>query len=190
MSEAEFLEWQLGQDDRYELVDGAPRAMTGARFSHDRVVINTIVALRRLLREVGSPCEPATDDIAVRVPQGNLRRPDVALYCPPFDLEAMVSDRPRLVVEVLSETTHDTDHFVKLEEYKRVEALDYILLVAPQVTDALVWSRDVTRQWESIRYESTSDVVPLSTLGIALPMAELYDGVVLRPPRPKLVAEA
>jgi hypothetical protein len=35
MTEAEFLAWQSGREQRYELVDGVPRAMTGARIRHD-----------------------------------------------------------------------------------------------------------------------------------------------------------
>ncbi len=85
MTEAEFLEWQLHQQQRYELVDGVPRAMTGARFRHDRVLVNTSSALLDALEAIDSPCRPFTADIAVRVPTGDLRRPDVAVYCPPFD---------------------------------------------------------------------------------------------------------
>ena len=95
MTEPEFLEWQRHQDLRYELVDGTPRAMTGARFRHDRV-INALSALLDALEGIDSPCRPFNADIAVRVPSGDLRRPDVSVHCPPFDEEAMVSDRPRL----------------------------------------------------------------------------------------------
>jgi len=189
MTEAEFLDWQLGQTDRYELVDGQPRAMTGARFRHDRVLGNVFGSLQRALRSVNSPCDAFTADIAVRVPAGNLRRPDVAIYCPPFDEDSMVSDRPRLVVEVLSESTEDTERYIKLDEYKGIELLDYIILIAPQVVDALVWSRQADRTWKGFRYQAVTDVIPFPLLGISLSVSDIYQRVALLPPRPKLIAE-
>jgi Uma2 family endonuclease len=188
MTEAEFLEWQRRQEQRYELVDGAPRAMTGARFRHDRVLGNVFATLLDALEAIDSPCRPFTADIAVRVPTGDLRRPDVAVYCPPFDEDAMVSDRPRLVVEVLSESTEDTDQHVKVDEYQHMDAVDYILLIAPRVADVLVWARAEDRSWQSTRYQSRDDVVPLPVLGVSLGLARLYRSVELRA-RLRLVAE-
>lgn len=181
MTEAEFLEWQLHQEQRYELVSGVPRAMTGARFRHDRVVVNASGILLDAMEAIGSPCRPFTADIAVRVPTGDLRRPDMAIYCPPFDEDAMVSDRPRLVVEVLSESTEDTDQHVKVDEYQHVDAMDYIVLVAPRVADVLVWARKADRSWQSTRYQSLEDAVPLPLLGVSLSLARLYRSVELRP---------
>jgi Uma2 family endonuclease len=188
MTEAEFLEWQRHQEQRYELVGGVPHAMTGARFRHDRVLGNVFGALLDALEAIDSPCRPFTADIAVRVPTGDLRRPDVAVYCPPFDEDAMVSERPRLVAEVLSESTEDTDQYVKVDEYQNMVAVDYIVLVAPRVVDVLVWSRGQDRSWQSKRYQSLDDAVPLPQLGVSLGLARLYRSVELRP-RPRLVSE-
>ncbi|HVC58921.1 MAG TPA: Uma2 family endonuclease [Acetobacteraceae bacterium] len=188
MTETEFLEWQHHQEMRYELVDGVPRAMTGARFRHDRVLGNAFGMLLDALEAVDSLCRPFTADIAVRVPTGDLRRPDVAVYCPPFDEDAMVSDRPRLVVEVLSESTEDTDQHVKVDEYQHMDAVDYIVLVAPRIADVLVWSREEDHSWRSIRYQSLDDVVPLPRFGVSLSLSRLYRSVELRP-RPRLVSE-
>ena len=188
MTEAEFLVWQLHQEQRYELVDGVPQPMTGARFRHDRVLGNAFGTLLDALEAIDSPCRPFTADIAVRVPTGDLRRPDVAVYCPPFDEDAMVSDRPRLVVEVLSESTEDTDQHVKVDEYQHMDAVDYILLIAPRVVDVLVWAREEDRSWRSTRYQSLEDAVSLPRFGVSLSLARLYRSVELRP-RPRLVSE-
>jgi Uma2 family endonuclease len=188
MTEAEFLEWQRHQDLRYELVDGTPRAMTGARFRHDRVVINASRALLDSLEAIDSPCRPFSADIAVRVPSGDLRRPDVAVHCPPFDEDAMVSDRPRLVVEVLSESTEDTDQHVKVDEYQHMDAVDTIILISPRVVDVLAWARAEDRSWRSTRYQSLEETVPLPRLGVSLGLARLYRSVEVRPV-PRLVTD-
>jgi Uma2 family endonuclease len=151
MTEAQFLEWQRHQELRYEFVDGAPRAMTGARFRHDLVLGDAFGMLLAALEAIDSPCRPFTADIAIRVPTGDLRRPDVAVHCPPFDEDAMVSDRPRLVVEVLSESTEDTGQHVKVDEYQHMDAVETIVLIAPRVVDVLVWAREEDRSWRSTR---------------------------------------
>lgn len=83
MTPDEFFEWQKGQERNYELVNGLPylplKAMTGATLRHDRVTTNAIATFVTQLR--GSPCRPTTDDIAVRIPQGNIRRPDLTVDC-------------------------------------------------------------------------------------------------------------
>lgn len=76
MTQDEFFAWQECQDKLYELVDGLPvlplKMMTGASHVHDRTQVNLICSLANQLR--GSPCRPTTDNLAVRVPSGNVRR--------------------------------------------------------------------------------------------------------------------
>ena len=99
----------------------------------------------------------------------------------------MVSETPSLVLEVLSETTRRIDEHVKVDEYKGVAALDYIILMSPTEPDVVVWSRDETRQWQRNRYRSVDDVIPLPLLEAALPLVTLYDGIDLRPAFPRAV---
>jgi Uma2 family endonuclease len=189
MTEGEFLEWQRGQDLRYELVDGQPQAMTGARVRHDIARGNAESHLRPGLRKAGRGCLPFGADIAIRVYPGQLRRPEFSVLCPPFDMEDMVSETPRLVFEVLSEGTRHIDEHIKLDEYKALPSLDYIILMAPTEVDAAVWSRDDARAWRRERYRSLDDAIPLPLLGVSLPLTVLYEGIELRPEFPRAVDE-
>ncbi len=177
-----FLAWQESQEFRCELIDGRPVAMTGATFAHDRVVGNLRWTLKTALRAAGSPCEPFGADIGLVVTPLTLRRPDVAVYCPPFDEAAATSDRPRLIAEVLSRSTEHVDYFVKVEEFKMIDTLQTILLVSPQAVDLGVWSRD-GENWAHRRIRDMNDVVDLADLGITLPMQDIYEGVQLVPSR-------
>ena len=126
-------------------------------------------------------------DIAIRVYPGQLRRPELSVLCPPFDMEDMVSERPRLVLEVLSETTRRIDEHVKVDEYKGIVVLDYIILMSPTEPDVVVWSRDEVRPWRRQRYRSIDETIHLPLLQAALPLATLYDGMDLRPAFPREV---
>ena len=123
-----------------------------AQFGHDIVVVNATSLLLFALAAAGGSFRPFSADIAVRVPAGNLRRPDVTVFCQPYNFDAMVSDQPRLVFEVLSNSTRGTDQHQKLDEYKGLISLEYIILIAPHDVDALVWSRQHDRSWVSHRY--------------------------------------
>ncbi len=175
MTAEEFLAWDLDQPDaRHELIDGVPVAMTGARRRHDRIVVNALAELRARLR--GSPCVPFTADTAVRIPNGNVRRPDIGVVCGPDD-DDQTYVAPRLVIEVLSPTTRSFDRVRKLEEYKSSPTLDYVLLVDPDAPEVLLWSRDAARAWTSTVIEGIEAAIDLPALGIALPLGELYAGI-------------
>jgi Uma2 family endonuclease len=101
MTPEEFFQWQLGQEDRYELVDGFPvKMMTGASERHDRIVVNIIAGLHAQLR--GTRCRPVTDDVAVRTRINSLRRPDITVTCGEARDDSYEAQEPKMIVEVLS----------------------------------------------------------------------------------------
>jgi Uma2 family endonuclease len=187
MTADEFLEWDLTQPDaRHELVDGVPVAMTGASQRHDLVVVNTLAELRTKLR--GGPCRPLTPDVAVKIPNGQVRRPDVTVHCAGFDERALFAAEPRLVVEVLSPSTRAFDRVRKLEEYKSVPTLAHILLIDPDAPEVMLWSRDAGGTWGLAIIEGRDAVVELGALDMSLRLADLYEGLTFQPV-PRLVID-
>ena len=190
MTIAEFLSWQVDQEDLFEFVDGQPLAMAGAKLRHDRVTGNAFAEARRQMRAAGSPCDAFTSDIGILTPLGNLRRPDVSVLCPPFDEDALISDSPRLVVEVLSESTERVDRLVKLDEYKSIKTLDYILVADPTRVEVGFWFRDADRVWRNETFQNPGSIITMPLLGLAISLASLYERVQVTPrPRPRLVWE-
>jgi Uma2 family endonuclease len=176
MTPAEFYRWQGEEGVRYELVDGFPvKAMTGASQRHDGITLNALAALRYKLR--GSPCRAQTDDVAVAMMNGNIRRPDATVDCGEKIDTSYEATAPRLVIEVLSPSTRQTDLVKKLEEYKALPSLAYILLVEPDLPRALLWWRSPGNVWELAQFDGLDGVIELSIIGTELTMAELYEGV-------------
>jgi Uma2 family endonuclease len=188
MTIADFLSWQSDQEELFELANGQPLAMTGARLRHDRVTGNALSEIRRQLRASGSPCDAFTSDIGIRTPLGNIRRPDVSVLCPPFDEDAMIWDSPRVVVEVLSESIERVDRLVKLDEYKSIQTLDHIIIADPTRMEVGFWFRDAERGWRTSTFQDAGAVMDMPGLGVSLSLASLYERVQLTPrPRPRLV---
>jgi Uma2 family endonuclease len=183
LSQNEFLEWCQFQDTNYELVDGVPAANVSARRAHDRVVVNTIGSLANQLD--GNPCQPFSDDTAVRIPNGNARRPDVGVDCGQFDPDALTVESPRLVLEVLSPSTRTLDMFDKLDEYKTVPGLAHIILVDPDAPQAIHWWRDPDQTWQHARHQGLDATIVIPDLEVTLGLRTLYAGLTFRP-RPRL----
>jgi Uma2 family endonuclease len=193
MTADDFLLWCLRQEDRFELVDGVPvriveeidtpdgpRMMTGASDVHDRIVVNVIIALGNQLR--GTPCRPATADLAVRTKIRSVRRPDVTVTCdPPLGNRYEVS--PKLIVEVLSPSNRGVPWQRKLDEYWRLDAARYVLLVESQEPRAVLYTRSGPA-WDSVDAETLADVFELPGIGCRLAMADIYEGLDLPTARP------
>jgi Uma2 family endonuclease len=187
MTADEFLEWDLdAPDGAHELVNGVPVAMVGARRGHDRIVMNCA-------REIGvqlgdGPCQPFSEAVGVKIPRGNVRRPDLGVDCAPLDAAATAAGEPRLVIEVLSRSTRALDQVGKLDEYKTVESLNYIALVDPELPKVMLWSRDEDRVWQHCTVAGLDGLLEMPTIGVTLSLAQVYRGLSFRP-GPRLVKE-
>jgi Uma2 family endonuclease len=180
MTADEFFAWQAKQDKLYELVDGVPvlplKMMTGASRAHDRVVVNIIASLHRQLR--AGACRPTTDDLALRIPAGNVRRPDVMVECAEGNSRDMSVVEPRVVVEVLSPSTMSFDRIRKLPEYQTVPSVAYILLVDTEKPRIDVWSRH-QGGWQQMQDDGLEAKIDLSAINATLDLADVFEGLSL-----------
>lgn len=174
MEPDEFLLWCTRQEARYELVDGEPvEMMAGASGLHDLIVTNLIALFKAELR--GTPCRPTTADIAVRTRIRSFRRPDVTVTCDPPRGDVYEAQEPRMVIEVLSQSNAGVSWERKLREYRRLEALDYILLVDSQFVAATLYAR-TSDGWDDLDADRLEDAIELPRIGCRLTMAEIYEG--------------
>ena len=175
MTVAEFFDWEPGDEERYELVDGRPVKVTGARRRHDRIVANINRVLGNQLLD--SAYIVFTPDTAVLIPNGNVRRPDAGIDGGRDDDDLMHADVPRLVIEVLSPSTRNVDLVEELAEYKTVGSLLHILLVDPDKPEVTHWSRDASGAWRQRRHVRLDAVVEIGEPHLALSLSEIYRGL-------------
>ena len=174
----EFFAWQEKQDDRYELVDGLPlRMMAGASNGHVQITVNVIIQAGVQLR--GSNCRLFHGDGSVQTRKGQIRRPDIGVNCDSFDQNGYISTAPRMVAEVLSPSTRAFDMLRKIEEYKLLKGLLYILLIEPEKPEVAVWHRDDTDIWSYLLVEGLQSNIAMPEIGVTLPMADVYEGITL-----------
>ena len=177
MTPEEFFVWQLGQEDRFELVEGVPvKMMAGASEMHDQIVINIIATLHTQLR--GTRCRPATADLALRTRINSRRRGDVVVTCgEPPKPDVYEALEPKLVAEVLSPSNAGIGWQRKLEEYRRLQGLQYILLVESRFVGATLYTRDATGHWQTADYDALDGLLELPDIGCRLAMKDIYEGL-------------
>lgn len=189
MDADEFFAWSSRQEARYELVDGIPlEMMSGASRVHDKMVINLIRSLSNQLR--GTPCGPTTADTALRTRIRGVRRPDVMVTCDPPRSDVYEALQPRMVVEVLSPSNKGVAWDRKMREYRRHEALNYILLIDSEVVGVTLYERTESG-WNDVDLDAFADVVELPGIGCRLTLAEIYEDTGLaegeQPPVERLI---
>ncbi len=81
---------------------------------------------------------------------------------------------PILVVEVLSPPTRDYDRGQKFQQYRRLPSLREYLTVAQGAPHVEHWSREAENRAWFAEYEDMSQTIQLPSLGIDLPLSEIY----------------
>lgn len=177
MSADEFLLWQEKQDERYELVGGRPRLMTGGTSAHADIAGNVFAALRNSLR--GKPCK-ARLEFAVATAASTVRFPDVMVDCGPTAASDRIAAGPTVVIEVTSASSLAVDYLQKPRDYASVATISTYIILNQDVARATVLRRsgtDLILEGEAIGLDA---VVGLPEISVGLSLAETYEGIELR----------
>ena len=187
LSVEEFVHWVRGRPGRWELIEGVPiRMMAGAKGRHNKITANAIRVLGNQLLE--SDCFVLPPDAGVAIGSDHMRLPDVVVDCAPDDDEVPTGD-PRIVIEILSESTRAYDTTDKLAEYQGTPSVNAIVLVNARHVWVRLYER-TSESWTSRRFTSLDDVIEFTDPTLVLPLHELYRGVSLDPfPPPTMVPE-
>jgi hypothetical protein len=104
MSVAEFLNWDSGDGLKYELVDGEPRAMAPANRTQGILQGRLATLINNHLDRERRPCSLVVEPGVVPrlLPDHNVRVPDLAVACAPYQTEEAVLTDPVLLIEILS----------------------------------------------------------------------------------------
>lgn len=177
MTLAEFLAWEERQELRYEFDGLCPVAMVGGTQEHHLIQANLTAILHGRLR--GKPCRVFGDGMKIQV-AGRIRYPDALIVCSKHPRGTTVFADPVVVFEVISPSTAGTDRIVKNQEYWDTPSILRYVMLEQDFAGAMVLHRDGAH-W-AVTVVSGDGVIALPEIGIALPLAELYEGVELPEP--------
>jgi Uma2 family endonuclease len=157
--------------------------MAGGTPEHAALAMSVGAALVVATR--GGPCRVHSSDLRVRaLATGLATYPDVTVVCGPYDKDPESQTtiaNPRVVVEVTSRSTEESDRGDKLESYKRIPSLAAVVLVSHSECLIEVFERQDDGAWQ--RSEARRGAaVSIGALTCELAVDDIYGAALLVPP--------
>jgi Uma2 family endonuclease len=176
MTFEEFLEFAEQSALRYEFVNGVVHAMTGASLAHNWVAVRLFSAADAHLQ--GAPCRvfPAGTNLRIQSDTDDVEYiPDFMVACDPEGWTDQWVRNPKLVAEVLSPSTQRTDRREKALIYRQVQSIEEYLLLEQSEPKVTVLRR--ADEWRPQIYTGTDAVLELRSIGLSVPLAQIYAGI-------------
>jgi Uma2 family endonuclease len=176
----DYLALEAASNVKHEYLDGEIYGMAGGTPAHAALAVAVSSALHQQLR--GGPCRVYSSDLRVRaLASGLTTYPDVTVICgdPEIDPESATTvTNPRLVIEVLSDSTEAYDRGEKLDHYRAIASIAAVVLVSHRAPRIEAWLRegDGEAAWRHV-VAAPGDTVQLPGLAAELDVAAVYDGI-------------
>ena len=175
-SYADYLAAEQGSDHRHEFLDGVIVAMARGSDEHNAIAGN----LARLLgnRRTGN-CRYYTPDQRFWIaPRARGRYADGSIICGPPEHPAhddQATTNPTVVIEVLSPSSEGDDGGDKRADFQSLASACAYVLVAQDQRRVMVyhWTGG---EWRAASYRD-GDSFELPTLSSAIPVGDVYDGI-------------
>lgn len=187
----EYFHLERDATEKHEYRDGEIIAMSGGTIAHSLITSNVNGALWMRLR--GGPCKVYDSNLRVRIKRRQLYSyPDVTVICErpeadPEDPSGQTVTNPRLVVEVLSPSTERYDRTVKFDRYRELDSFREYVLVEQDGARVESYYRQEDGAWGIDIATGLASNIRLRSVGLTLPLSEVYAGVDLPPEPPEPV---
>ena len=172
---AEYLDLEETSNVKHEYFGGVIYAMAGGTPEHAEMTAAVISALSQQLR--GGPCRVYSSDLRVRVlATGLTTYPDVTVVCGPLERDPdsrTTVVNPKVVIEILSDSTEAYDRGDKLDHYQQVSSLRQCVLISQRQPLAEVWSRGEDGEWSNEEV-GAGETVDLPSINCSFAVEEVY----------------
>jgi len=173
----EYLEIERISPIKHEYIQGQIIAMAGASKAHVIITGNISALLVNHLR--GSGCISYATDMKVRLPGLNLfYYPDLAVTCDERDRRSNEDFilHPKLIVEVLSDSTEAFDRGDKFADYKTIPELEEYVLVHQNQILVEQFQRKTEELWMP-QIHGAGDTVAFNSINFSCDVAALYENI-------------
>ncbi len=168
ISEADYLAGEKIAETKHEYIDGEVFAMTGASASHNRISLNVATLFNVHLD--GKPCQPYMSDMKIKVCTKYFY-PDVLVDCSGLADDSHVTEKPTLIVEVLSKITRRMDETTKRIAYTQIDSLLEYVLIEQDFVDIEIIRRRTG--WQSERFY-LGDSLTFESIALTLTVEDIY----------------
>jgi Uma2 family endonuclease len=174
----EFLRWDDGTETHYELIGGFPVAMAPPAAAH-RILATRLISRIDAALASRRPCNAQGEAGIIRPDLADTYfEADIAATCERHEFGQQALDEPFLIVEILSPSTERHDRRTKLPVYRQIATVQEILFLASDGLYAELHRRSGA-QWITDILRGADARLALASVGIEIPLAELYDGIAM-----------
>ncbi len=177
LHKADFLRWVQSQERRHEFKDGRTIMQAGGTKRHNWIAVNFVTALKARLDDKLWAVGMA--DIAVEIGD-DIRYPDVLVEPLTDDGTSLSTDKPTILVEILSPSSVAIDMNIKLAEYTSLPSLEVYVVVSQDETICWVWQRSGDNRAftaKPVEIKGREKSIHLTTPAITLALADIYRGI-------------
>ena len=173
----EYLQLEAASDIKHEYLDGEIYAMAGATDTHVTIAGNIFALLLAHLR--GSDCRVYISDMKVSIEAKNrFFYPDVMVTCDTQDREnSTYKQFPRLIIEVLSDSTEAFDRGDKFADYQSLPSLQEYVLINTRKARIECFRRTDEGLWLLQFYELEDSRFALTSMEFTGKISEVYEQV-------------
>lgn len=176
LSVEDYLKFEAEGQVRHEYIGGRVHAMAGTSVRHNLIAMNLGNALFNHLR--GGPCRVHMSDVKVRLEVNRediFYYPDIMVSCVRDGVETYYLRYPKLIVEVLSESTEVIDRREKLLNYPLIPTLMEYAFIAQNTCEITLHSRET--HWRPIVLTAKDAIIEFPSLKCSMPLGQIYEGV-------------
>ncbi len=184
----QYLEHEYNTPLKHEYEKGAILAMTEGSINHGILCGNVYSELRAGLTLAGEEgCSALGSEIRIHIEEADaIVYPDAMVICGGIETSADDQEavtNPRLVVEVLSDSTESYDRGDKFHKYRQLDTLEEYVLVAQDKPVVETYYRKEANVWEIARFVGKAQQLQLKSIGLTLALEALYTDVQLPGPK-------
>lgn len=172
----DYLQWESGQSEKHEYMAGEVFAMVGARREHVVVSGNVFAKFKQTLR--GSGGQAYISDMKLRIEAADaFFYPDVMVSCSPQDHRAkLYLSEPKLIVEVLSDSTAAFDRGGKFAAYRNLPSLQEYVIIDIESRRVECFRRTGDNGWLLQDYIG-EQICQFAAIGVTMTLAEVFEDV-------------
>lgn len=187
---AEYLEHEEHALTNHEFDNGKLIPMAGGSPEHSLIKANVVTALNIAIRKANYKHLVFNSDIRIFLPVFNRGvMPDAAVVVsePAFSMETPVGVllNPTLIVEVFSDSSESYDRGEKFARYRTLPSLEEYVLVAQNAPRVETFLKKDGKWWINEVAEGLDAMVELGSLGVKIPLRELYWNISFEVEKPK-----
>ena len=172
---AEFLDLEERSEVKHEYIAGEIFAMAGGTATHGAIAYNLAGVTSAQLPD---GCRGLSSDVMIYIKADNTSvYPDLSIVCGEVqyqDAKKRVIMNPRVIFEVLSETTEKDDRGWKRVAYQKIESLTDYLIISQDQAFAEHYRRDADGVWQHGCIEGLDRNIVIESINCVLPMAKVY----------------